>query len=98
MPRLMRVAFLFVPLPPLSPETSRHNTATADSIRGEETEMNRMMREKEVRNVTGLSRVTRWRMERRGEFPRKVRLTKRCVGWWEHEVFEFLQQKAWVRG
>lgn len=52
----------------------------------------RMLRERQVKDITGLSRVTRWRMERRGEFPRKVQLTERCVGWSEAEVL------AWLKG
>jgi prophage regulatory protein len=48
--------------------------------------MSRILREREVKHVTGLSRVTRWRLERRGLFPKKVRLTERCVGWQEGEI------------
>ncbi len=56
----------------------------------------RILRERDVRKATGLSRVTRWRLERRGEFPRRVKLTARCVGWPEAEVMEWL--KARVEG
>ena len=31
----------------------------------------RFLREAEVAHITGLSRTTRWRLERRGEFPRR---------------------------
>jgi prophage regulatory protein len=58
----------------------------------------KMLREREVRQLTGLSRVTRWRMERRGEFPRKVRLTGRCVGWLEAEVMDWLKVRVEARG
>jgi prophage regulatory protein len=43
--------------------------------------MSRILRAREVKHVTGLSKVTRFRLERRGLFPRKVQLTERCVGW-----------------
>jgi len=53
----------------------------------------RMLREKQVKDLTGLSRVTRWRMERRGDFPKKIQLSERCVGWNEGEVLEWLQKR-----
>jgi prophage regulatory protein len=54
----------------------------------------KMLREREVKQLTGLSRVTRWRLERRGEFPKKVQLTERCVGWPEAEIMEWLKARA----
>ena len=57
-------------------------------------EMTRILREREVKHMTGLSRVTRWRLERRGEFPKKVKLTERCVGWPEAEIIEWLKARA----
>lgn len=59
--------------------------------------MTRILREREVKHITGLSRVTRWRMELRGEFPRKVRLTERCIGWPEAEILEWLKLRAEAR-
>lgn len=57
----------------------------------------KMLREKEVKTITGLSRVTRWRLEQQGEFPRKVQLTVRCVGWPEGEVLEWLKARVEAR-
>jgi prophage regulatory protein len=57
----------------------------------------KMLREREVKQITGLSRVTRWRMERRGEFPRKVQLTERCIGWPEGEIQDWLKERAEAR-
>jgi prophage regulatory protein len=56
--------------------------------------MSRMLREEQVRDLTGLSRSTRWRLERRGEFPKRVTLTARCVGWLESEVAAWLEKRA----
>ncbi len=36
----------------------------------------RFMREPEVRRITGLSRTTRWRLERAGKFPRKRQISE----------------------
>jgi prophage regulatory protein len=57
----------------------------------------KILRERQVRDLTGLSRVTRWRLERRGEFPQKVQLTQRCVGWLEWEVIDWLKTRVKAR-
>jgi predicted DNA-binding transcriptional regulator AlpA len=60
--------------------------------------MSRILREREVKHVTGLSRVTRWRLERRGLFPKKVRLTEGCIGWQEAEIMAWLRSRSEARG
>ena len=52
----------------------------------------RFLREREVRTVTGLSRTTRWRLERVGQFPRKRRISPGAVGWLESEVVTWMEQ------
>jgi prophage regulatory protein len=47
--------------------------------------------ESKVEKLTSLSRTTRWRMERRGEFPKRVRLSPGRVGWRQAEI------EAWIR-
>lgn len=56
--------------------------------------IDRILREAEVRRLTGLSRVTRWRLERDGRFPRRVQLSTNAVGWFENEIREFLLSRA----
>jgi prophage regulatory protein len=51
----------------------------------------RILRERDVRVITGLSRTTRWRLEREGQFPRKRRLSVGAVGWLESEVLAWIQ-------
>ena len=36
----------------------------------------RFLREPEVRRMTGLSRTTRWRMERAGKFPKRIKISE----------------------
>jgi prophage regulatory protein len=50
----------------------------------------RIMREPECRQRTGLSRATRWRLQRRGLFPSKRQLSPGCCGWLESEI------AAWI--
>ena len=40
----------------------------------------------EVKQVTGLSRPSRWRMAQRGEFPEPVRLSSGRVGYFQDEI------------
>ncbi len=50
----------------------------------------RFMREPEARRITGLSRTTRWRLERAGKFPRKRQISENAKGNLASEI------KAWV--
>jgi prophage regulatory protein len=51
-----------------------------------------IIREPECRRRTGLSRSTRWRLERRGQFPRRRQLSPGCSGWIASEI------AAWIAG
>ena len=50
----------------------------------------RILGEPEVHRLTNLSRTTRWRLEREGKFPKRVRLSGNRVGWQADEVL------AWI--
>jgi prophage regulatory protein len=50
----------------------------------------RLLRFGEVRQRTGLSRSTIWRMERSGVFPRRVKVSVNVVAWREDEVTEWI--------
>src|SRR4051794_30043007 len=55
-----------------------------------------MLRLKQVTKETGLSRMTIYRYEARGEFPRRRRLGANAVGWAEHEVAEWMRTRPLV--
>lgn len=59
--------------------------------------MTRILREREVKHLTGLSRVTRWRLERADKFPHRIQLTPRCIGWDESEVLDWLKGRVEAR-
>ena len=46
-----------------------------------------------VRERTGLSRSTIWRLERRGEFPKHHRIAPNIVAWSEIEVSRWIEQR-----
>jgi len=46
--------------------------------------------------VTGVSRVTRWREERAGRFPRRVRLSAGRQGRHGHEIKKWIENRPFV--
>jgi prophage regulatory protein len=53
----------------------------------------RLLRFGEVRQRTGLSRSTIWRMERSGIFPKRVKVSVNVVAWREDEVDAWIVSK-----
>lgn len=54
----------------------------------------RILRRAEILARTGLSDVTIWRMERSGNFPKRVRLGGNSCGWFSDEYEAWLAQKG----
>jgi prophage regulatory protein len=50
----------------------------------------RLLREREVRQVTGLSRQTRWRLERAGKFPRRRQISDGAIAWLSSEIQQWV--------
>lgn len=50
----------------------------------------RMIRRRELRQIVPLADTTMYEMEQRGEFPRRVALTPRCVVW------DLAEVEAWI--
>jgi len=46
-----------------------------------------------VVGITGLSKVTIWRKEKSGNFPKRINLTSRRVGWIELEIMGWLEAR-----
>ncbi len=53
----------------------------------------RILRTKEVQEMTGLSRTTIWREERKGRFPARVPLSAGSVGWRMNEVLKWIKNR-----
>jgi prophage regulatory protein len=53
----------------------------------------KILRARQVTSTTGLSRTTLWRLERRGDFPRRVRLGPNSTGWIESEIQEWIKSR-----
>ena len=54
----------------------------------------RVIRKSQLLNIIPLSDTTIWRMEKRGEFPKRFTLGGRAVGWFADEIYEWLDSKA----
>lgn len=44
-------------------------------------------------HLTGLSRVTLWRLEAAGKFPKRCKLSQNSVAWREEEVSQWLETR-----
>lgn len=49
-----------------------------------------------VSNRVGLSPTSIWRLEKRGQFPKRRQLSPGCVGWLESEINAWLESRSCV--
>jgi prophage regulatory protein len=54
----------------------------------------RYLREPQLLELTKLSKTTRWRLEKKGLFPRKRQLSPNAVGWIEAEIQTWLSTRC----
>jgi prophage regulatory protein len=54
----------------------------------------KLLRFPAVRDRTGLSRSTIWRLEREGDFPKHRRISANAVAWVEEEVLSWIHSKV----
>jgi prophage regulatory protein len=53
----------------------------------------KILRTPDVVRLTGLSRVTLWRLERSKKFPARLQLTANSVGWRDDEVMQWIESR-----
>lgn len=54
----------------------------------------RILRRPEVQSRTGMGRTTIYMLERAGQFPKRLTIGPRSVGWYEHEVDQWLTARC----
>ncbi|WP_337036870.1 helix-turn-helix transcriptional regulator [Enterobacter asburiae] len=54
--------------------------------------IDRMIREKECRELTTLANSTRWKLEKEGKFPKRIKIGATAVAYRLSEI------QAWIRG
>ena len=67
--------------------------ATRRSAQSASDYIDRILREREVGERTGLSRTTRRRLIKAGRFPQPVKLTDHAVGWRESAIADWLASR-----
>jgi len=68
------------------------NSIKGETIQAQEANaVDKIIRSKEVQELTSLSRTTLWRLERKGEFPARVPLTSGSIGWRLSEVQQWIK-------
>lgn len=55
-----------------------------------------IVRMKDVMFTTGLSKTTIYRLEKEGNFPKRVSLGARSVGWFKHDIQDFLKTRQQI--
>ncbi|MEI7253899.1 AlpA family phage regulatory protein [Dickeya dadantii] len=56
----------------------------------------RIIRENECRQLTGICRTTRYMMEKEGKFPPRRKIGGRAVGWMLSEILEWQRKQPKV--
>ena len=54
----------------------------------------KLLRLPAVRERTALSRSTLYALERAGQFPRRVQIGPRAVGWYEDEIAHWIESRC----
>ena len=76
------------------PDCKRQGTnARPDQTNTQPDRPERLISFDEVRHRTGLSRTTIWRLERTGEFPRSVQISRGRRAWREADVNAWIEAK-----
>lgn len=57
----------------------------------------RLVREHECRQITGLSRQRRWELEKTGRFPKRISLGTRSIAWRLSELQAWISEVAETR-
>jgi prophage regulatory protein len=68
-------------------------SAREQERRAAQSRRDRILRDTEVRNRTGLSRTTRWRLIKADKFPKPVKLTDYAIGWRESAIEAWLASR-----
>ncbi len=53
----------------------------------------KIIRWPQLSEIIGLSRTQIWRLEKSGDFPKRIQLSKNSVGWEENEIQNWIQSR-----
>jgi prophage regulatory protein len=60
---------------------------------GTVTSSKRVLSQQAVLEIVPVSRVTLWRMEQAGDFPKRIKVSKNRIGWFEADVEAWLDAR-----
>ena len=55
-----------------------------------------ILRIADLAELLNVSRVTIWRMQKRGELPPRKKISNRCVGWTEETIEDWLESRPYA--
>ena len=55
--------------------------------------VNQFIREPECLKITGLSRTTRWRLEKKGDFPKRCKISQNIIGWLASDLDRWISSR-----
>lgn len=55
--------------------------------------MRKILRPKQVATYLSLSLATLWRLNKEGDFPQKIQLSVKSVGWFEDDIAAWLEKR-----
>jgi len=58
----------------------------------------KLLTQKQVTDLIGLSRTTIWRLERAGHFPRRLQVSTKAVRWNQAEIFDWIESRPLAGG
>jgi prophage regulatory protein len=81
---------------PAGPQSSphRHGSAVTEEETPSHAHAPKLLRFPAVRERTGLSRSTIWRLERQGAFPKHHRISANAVAWVEEDIANWIRSKV----
>lgn len=56
--------------------------------------MRNILRPKQLAEYLSISLPTIWRLQQAGDFPKKIQLSKKSVGWFEDEITAWLESRS----
>ena len=71
----------------------RAEDAPAERAKQDPPTVDRIVGENECRQLTDLSRTSRWRLMRQGQFPKRIRLSPNRTGWRLSSVLDWLAER-----
>ncbi len=55
--------------------------------------MKKILRPKQAAAYLSLSLATLWRLNKEGDFPQKIKLSVKAVGWFEEDIAAWLEKR-----